>query len=89
MQNLSQAVPADESELSEVALRLLCCHPTSCAAERNWSLWAKVFLASRSSLGLERGRKLITFCFNSRAKSTDMSDFDLTLAVVEKAVELP
>ena len=70
-------------KLTEVALRMLCCHPTSCAAERNWSLWAKVFLASRSALALERGRKLITFCFNHRARNADLSDFDLTLAVVE------
>ena len=62
--------------------RSLCCHPTSCAAERNWSLWGRVFMASRSTLALERGRKLISFCYNQRARHSDLSDFDLTLAVV-------
>ena len=70
-------------ELTKVTMRLLCCHPTSRAAERNWSLWAKVLVAARSALALERGRKLIQFCFNCRAKSPHLCEYALTLAVVE------
>ena len=74
-------------KLTPIALRLLCCHPTSCAAERNWSLWGRVFQSSRSALALERARKMISFCFNSRAQGATLSDFDLTLAVVANDVD--
>jgi hypothetical protein len=67
--------------LSQVALRLLCVHPTSASTERNWSLWGRVFVASRNALGLERAKKLIMFCYNSRAQDASMQDLALCLDV--------
>jgi hypothetical protein len=39
-------------------------------------------------LGIERAKRLITFCFHDRANRTDQDDFDLLLSVVEGEVEL-
>jgi hypothetical protein len=38
------------ASLTKVAQRLLVCHATSCATERNWSLWGRVYTASRNGL---------------------------------------
>jgi hypothetical protein len=73
--------------LAQVALRLLCVHPTSASTERNWSLWGRVFVASRNALGLERAKKLIMFCYNSRAQDASMQDLALCLDVVENNVD--
>jgi hypothetical protein len=69
--------------LAEVALRLLSTHATSAATERNWALRGRVYGASRNALGMERAKKLITFCFNSRAEVASVDDFGLLLSVVE------
>jgi hypothetical protein len=70
-------------DLARVALRLLSMHPTSASTERNWALWGRVYTSTRNTLGLERAKKLITFCFNSRAQEVDMRDFAMLLSVVE------
>jgi hypothetical protein len=70
-------------KLAKVALRLLSAHPTSCASERNWSLWGRVYTAARNALGLKRAKKLITFCFNDRSKLVNQSDFNLLLETIE------
>jgi hypothetical protein len=69
------------ASLTKVVQRLLACHATSCATERNWSLWGRVYTASRNALGMERGKKLITICANSRQAREN--DFAVSLAVVE------
>jgi hypothetical protein len=58
-------------------------HPTSATAERNWSLWGRVYRDARNALGLEGAKALATFCFNDRCKVTDQRDFKLLLSVVE------
>jgi hypothetical protein len=75
----SQQYPA----LAKVVVRLLCLHATSAATERNWSLWGRVYTSARNALGLERAKKLITFCFNDRAEVQDQNDFALLLSVIE------
>jgi hypothetical protein len=57
-------------ELTHLALRLLSKHPTSASAKHNWALWGRAYAAARNALGLERAKKLITFCFNSRRKKS-------------------
>jgi hypothetical protein len=64
-------------------MRLLCLHATSAATERNWSLWGREYTSARNALGLERAKKLITFCFNDRAEVQDQNDFALLLSVIE------
>jgi hypothetical protein len=39
-------------------------------------------------LGIERAKKLITFCFNDRAHRNDQDDFNLLLSVVEGEGEI-
>jgi hypothetical protein len=74
------------ASLAKVVQRLLTCHATSCATERNWSLWSSVYSASRSDLGKKCGKKLITICANScQARE---NDFAVSLAVVEGDIEL-
>ena len=73
--------------LSDVALRALCIHLTSCASERNWKLWGRVYTSSRTHVAQKRAHKMITFCFNSRAQKSDMEDMGLQMAVVEGDVQ--
>jgi hAT family C-terminal dimerisation region len=75
-------------ELSAVALKLLSVHGTSAATERNWALWGRLYTASRNQLGMERAKKLITFCFNSRAEAPRTDDFGLLLSVVEGSADV-
>jgi hypothetical protein len=74
--------------LAAVVIRLMYLHSTSAATERNWSLWGRVYTASRSRLGIERAKRLITFCFNDRAHRTDQDHFKLLLSGVEGEVEI-
>jgi hypothetical protein len=63
-------------------------HPTSAATERNWSLRGRVYASARNALGLERAKKMITFCFNDRAKAVDQDDLGLLLSdVVSEVLE--
>jgi hypothetical protein len=73
--------------LCEVALRVMSVHATSTAIERNWSLWGRVYTSARNALGLERAKKMITFCFSDRAEAVDQDDFGLVLSVVEREVD--
>jgi hypothetical protein len=45
--------------MSKVACRLLGMHVTTCASERDWSLWGNVFVKARSRLALAKAEKLI------------------------------
>jgi hypothetical protein len=73
-------------ELRDVALRLLSAHATSASAERNWSLWGRVYCAARSSLGLERAKALIAICAAETSKTSSAEAFQMTLDVVEDTV---
>jgi hypothetical protein len=44
--------------LAKAASRLLGMHVTTCAAERNWSLFGNIFTKPRNRLALERATKL-------------------------------
>jgi hypothetical protein len=43
-------------ELQATVLRLMACHATACATERNWSLWGRVYSSARNSLAAERAK---------------------------------
>jgi hypothetical protein len=74
------------ASLAKVEQRLLACHATSCATERNWSLWGSVYSASRNALGTESGKKLFRICADSRQAREN--DFAMSLTVVEGDIEL-
>lgn len=52
--SMRQAYPL----LTDIAARLLSLHATSCASERNWSLWRFVSRDNRTRLQLSRVRFL-------------------------------
>jgi hypothetical protein len=68
------------ASLAKAVQRLLACHATSCATERNWSLWGSVYSASRNALGIESGKKLITICANSCQARENNSAVSLAFA---------
>lgn len=68
------------ADVVPVVLKLLSCHTTTCATERNWSLWGRIYTAARNALGMERAKKMIAICTNSREHSED--DFAVSLAVI-------
>ncbi len=45
--------------LAVAANKLLSAHATSCAAERNWSAWGRIFTSLRNKLDLETAEKLV------------------------------
>jgi hypothetical protein len=63
-------------------------HSTSATTERNWSLRGRAYTASRTRLGIERAKKLITFCFDDRAHGIYQDDFNLLLSVMEGEGEI-
>ncbi|DBA79979.1 TPA: hypothetical protein ACH3X1_008182 [Trebouxia sp. C0004] len=68
--------------LSPVARRLLSLHATSCAPERNWSQWGKMYRKDRSSLAFTRGEKLIAVSSAAKLAHKDLKSCD------EKELEL-
>jgi hypothetical protein len=72
--------------LTKAALKLFAMHSTCASTERNWSLWGRVYVASRNALAIERDRKMITFCFNSRATKSSMEDLQLLLDTIGQEV---
>jgi hypothetical protein len=67
--------------LVNLVVKLMSCHATACATERNWSLWGRIYSAARNALGMERAKKMIAICTNTRGPKE--SDFSVSLAVVE------
>ena len=45
--------------LAVAANKLLSAHATSCAAERNWSAWGRIYTSLRNSLGIQTAEKLV------------------------------
>jgi hypothetical protein len=45
--------------MAKAAVRLLSMHVTTCASERNWSIWGKVYTKDRSRLGLSLGEQIV------------------------------
>ena len=69
------------SNYVDVVQQLLCCHTTSSATERNWSVWGRVYAAARNRLGIERAKKMIAMHTNTRHLTGD--DVAVSLAVID------
>jgi hypothetical protein len=52
--------------VSSVAIPLMVMHASSCAAERNWSIFGNVFGEKRSRLDVQRGEKIVFIRQNSK-----------------------
>ena len=76
--------------IAKSAAALLSAHATSCASERNWSLWGNIYTKARSRLSLARAEKLVYIRGNSRAVYTADDDDKLLelLAEGEDVVDL-
>lgn len=70
---------AEFPELSRAAIRLLSMHATSCASERNWSLWGSVYTKARNRLSISRAEKLIFIRGNSDVCSHSDDNIMLSL----------
>jgi hypothetical protein len=70
--------------IAKVAVRLLSMHSTTCATERNWSIWGALFRKSRSRLQLERAEKLVFLKgWLSKQSSNEESEQALMLQLLE------
>ena len=58
-------IPPQFPLISKAAGRLLSAHVTSCATERNWSLFGNIFSKTRNRLALERAQKMAFIRTNS------------------------
>ena len=74
--------------MAEAAGRLLSAHVTSCATERNWSLFGNIFTKTRNRLALGRAHKIAYVRANSTmgAKGAD-EEVQLSIADLEAEEE--
>ncbi|EFJ41638.1 hypothetical protein VOLCADRAFT_98396 [Volvox carteri f. nagariensis] len=80
-QHMSVQYPA----LANVADRVLRMHTTTCAAERNWSLWGNIFSKARNRLAQERAEKLIYIRQNddsNKGKGSRLSDEEVVMTLL-------
>lgn len=74
----SQATMGKEyPAISPVARQLLSLHATSCAPERNWSLWGKLYRKDRSRLALSRAEKLVAVSSAAKVAHKDLKSSEL------------
>ena len=63
-------------------------HATTCASERNWSLWGNLFTKARNRLGKERAEKLIYVRQNINVlqkSRVSVNDEEVVMALLEEA----
>lgn len=68
--------------LSKVAVKLLSFHVTSCATERNWSLWGNIYVKGRNRLALERAEKLVMIRGNAKSIDHRTSEEEVVLSLL-------
>ncbi len=76
--------------ISPVARQLLSLHATSCAPERNWSLWGKLYRKDRSRLALSRAEKLVAVSSAAKLahkdlKSSEVKEMELLCYSVDES----
>jgi hAT family C-terminal dimerisation region len=80
----AQHASARYPKLAPLAVRLLGMHATSCASERNWSIWGNIYTKARSSLALSRAEKLVYVRGNSKADpAAGKDDEEVMLRVLD------
>ena len=60
--------------MAKAAVRLLSMHVTTCASERNWSIWGKVFSKDRNRLGLTLGEQIVFIRGNLKGGCSDSDE---------------
>ena len=71
------------NELAVVASTTLAMPVTSCAAERNWTIWGQVYVKTRSNLGLQRAQDLIYVKANDTIAKTRPQTVDDLVVVLD------
>lgn len=67
--------------MAEAATRLLSCHATTAAAERNWSVWGRVYTATRNGLKVATAEKII-FILCSLSQPATAKDYEVSMDVL-------
>jgi uncharacterized membrane protein len=67
---LSRHFPA----LKEVAVQLLSLHATSCAAERDWSKWGKLYHKYRNALTVGKAAQMIFVAENAACQKSNRQE---------------
>ena len=70
--------------LAKVAQVLLPRHVTTCAAERNWSVWGNVYTKARNRLAVGRAEKLIFIAGNKGCRNVS-EEQEVTMLLLEEA----
>jgi hypothetical protein len=72
--------------IAAVAIKLLSFHPTSCAAERNWSVWGRLCTKTTNRRTLERAEKLIKIMTSSphNAAAADAAEEELIALLAQE-----
>jgi hypothetical protein len=74
--------------IAAAAGRLLTMPVTTCAAERNWSVWGQVYTKLRNRLGLERGEMIVFIRHNLAMLAGELSaDEDIVMQLALAAAE--
>jgi hypothetical protein len=60
--------------MAKAAVRLLSMHVTTCASERNWSIWGKEFSKDRNRLGLTLGEQIVFIRGNPKGGCSDSDE---------------
>jgi hypothetical protein len=74
-------------EQCDVALKLLSCHATSAATERNWSMWGKMYTSAWFTLGTGNAKALFTIRAHEKCKVRERDALALTLDVLEASTD--
>ena len=74
---------AEFPHLSEAASRLLSAHVTSCATERNWSLFGNIFTKTRNRLALARAQDIAFVRANNSLGGRGSADEEVMLSITD------
>ena len=69
--------------IASAAGRLLSAHVTSCATERNWSLFGNIFTKTRNRLLLKKAHKMAFIHANSRMGQAGRLDEEIRLSLID------
>jgi hypothetical protein len=65
--------------IAGAAIKLLSLHVTSCATERNWSVWGRLCTRTTSRRLLERAEKLVTITASRPDRAAEVEEELLSL----------
>lgn len=70
--------------IADAAIRLLSFHVTSCATERNWSVWGRLCTKTTNRRLLERAAKLVTIMTSGESAAVQADEDEELMALLSK-----